>query len=253
MWRNELTAADFADTGQWRLLLKIGATGLKAFLENTIRKEIPPQPLCESNWPFNRDELKKNLEDAVYNNPRLLDDFATRIIIYDPRTLFIPTEIAQESLGKEEELYKKVYTADDSDIMTDTDDDITAVWAPAPGIRSFLMRTFPGARISCNLFEKIKKLRDEKGGYALYLFARSHEADVILMHNRDLISASTQEWSHTDDLAFLTLNLLEIYNVPLNQSKISVKGAGTDSEAWKYIASKALSLTNPPENENNQW
>ena len=236
------TAADFADTGQWRLLLKIGVTGLEAFLENTLHPELEPQPLCTAQWEMNRDMLRKNIEDAVYSNPRLLDDFATRIILYDPCTLFLPTEIAEESAGAEEDLYKKVYTAEDVDIMTDFDRDITAAWSLAPGVKSFLMRTFPGARITCNLMEKVRDLRKANEGLTLYAKARKGEVDLILLDGRNLISASTHEWSHTDDIAYLAFNLLEVYSYNLSETRITLEGADSDTEAWKYLKAKSINI-----------
>ena len=235
-----LTAADFADTGQWRLLLKIGVTGLEALLENTLHPEIEPQALCTAKWDLNKDMLRKNIEDAVYNNPRLLDDFATKIILYDPRTLFIPTEIAEETAGAEEELYKKVYTAEEPDIMTDFDKDLTAAWSLAPGVKSFLMRTFPGARITCNLMELVRNLRKKNEGLTLYALARDGEVDIILLDGENLISASTHEWNHTDDIAYLALNLLEVYGYKLQETNVVLEGAENDTEAWRYIERRKL-------------
>lgn len=236
----QLTAADFADTGQWRLLLEIGCSGLKASLENTLHPEIEAQPLCEAGWDINKDMLRKNIEDAVYNNPRLLDDFATRILLYDPRTLFIPSSLADEAPGAEEEIYKKVYTAEDSDIMTDRDKDITAAWSMAPGVKGFLMRSFPGARITCNLMEKVRLLRKKNKGLSLYAQAREGEADIILLDGPSLISASTHEWSHTDDIAYLVVNLLEVYGYKLPETKVFLDGTQDDTEAWRFIKESSM-------------
>lgn len=234
----QLSAADFADTGQWKLLLKIGVTNLDAYLENVLHPEIELQELCKIKWDLNKDKLRDNIEEAVYSNPRLLDDFSTKIILYDPRTLFIPREVAEEAAGTEEDLYKKVYSAEESDIMTDEDRDLIAVWSLAPGIKSFLMRTFPGARITCNLMEKVRDLRKKNEGLTLYAFAREGETDLILLENKNLISASTHEFSHTDDIAYLALNLLEVYGYKIQDSKIKLEGATTDTEAWNYILDK---------------
>ena len=242
----QLTAADFADTGQWRLLLKIGVTGLEAFLENTLHPEIEPQPLCTAQWELNRDRLRKNIEEAVYSNPRLLDDFATRIILYDPRTLFIPTVLAEESAGAEEEIYKKVFTAEEQDIMTDFDRDITAAWSLAPGVKSFLLRTFPGARITCNLMERVRNLRKKNEGLSLFVLARKGETDIILLEGSNLISASTHEWNHSDDIAYLVLNLLDVYQYKLSEVKFNTEEVACDTEAWRFIKDKAVSFNSNP-------
>lgn len=246
----QLTAADFADTGQWRLLLKIGMTGLESFLENTLHPEIEPQPLCKVEWDFNRDMLRKNIEDAVYNNPRLLDDFSTRIILYDPRTLFIPTIIAEEKAGEEEIQYTRVYSAEESDIMSDSDGDITAVWSLAPGVKSFLQRTFAGARITCNLMEEVRNLRKNNEGISVYAITRTGETDIILLKNKDLLSASTHEWNHHDDIAYLVLNLLDVYNINISDVTVLIEGFIADSDAWRYIFRHSGNAKTNEENNN---
>lgn len=221
----QLTAADFADTGQWRLLLRINPGGMEASLQNTLHKEIPLQSLCSVSWEPDRERLCKNIEEAVYNNPRLLDDFATTIVVNDIRTLFLPREIAEASAGAEEEQYLKVYDAVPSDVMTATDGDITAVWCPGPGVKSFLMRTFPGARITCNLLEKVKECRAEGAGKVdvafeagksrneirLFKEVRPSEVDLILMRGKELLSASTHNWQKPGDIEFLEKELKEVY------------------------------------------
>lgn len=218
----QLTAADFADTGQWRLIVEIGEKGLKAFLENTLHTEIPPQELCKSEWKDSPQDLCKNIEEAVYNCPRLLDDFATKIIISDLHTLFVPQKIAEDRAGSEEELYNKVYQAAETDIMTDTDNGVTAVWCPGPGVKSFLSRTFPGARITCNLLDKIRKYRKNSDhsnctelgeGVKLFKDIREDEADLILMKGDGLISASTHKISNLEEIETVVKNLQRVYSL----------------------------------------
>lgn len=246
MEQYKLTAADFADTGQWRLLLEIGLTGLTAYLENTLHPEIEPQFLCKSDWNLNKDNLRTNIEEAVYKNPRLLDDFATKIILFDPRVLFIPRQYAEEAPGAEEELYKKVYVAEDADIMTDADSDITAAWSMGPGIKSFLMRTFPGARITCNLMNLVRSLRKENQGLKIHANARENEVDLVFLENNDLISASTHEWRHPDDIAYLLLNLLDVYGYKVRDVNVELAGVSPMTEAWDFIRNNSnLRQLNP--------
>lgn len=212
-----LTAADFADTGQWRLLLLIKETGMEAFLENTLHPEIGEQVMCRALWEPEPGNILKNLEETVYNYPRLLDDFATRIVIYDRRTLFVPSEIAENRAGYEEELYNKIYSADPRDIMTEKHGGITAIWSFAPGVKSFLMRTFPGARITCNLMEMIK--RKDSGcridHFQIYENVRDGEIDLVLMEGNNLLSASTHTYSSKEEIETLKANLLKSYSTEL--------------------------------------
>ena len=218
-----LTAADFADTGQWRLLLNIGRRGLAAFLQNTLHPEIELQELCKVEWEEDKSVLCRKIEDAVYNYPRLLDDFATKIVLYDPCALLIPRDIAEACTGSEEDLYNSVYNAEASDIMSDFEGDITAVWCPAPGVKSFLMRTFPGSRITCNLLEKIREseknfekkenLVAEGQEVRLFKYEREGEVDLVLMEGDSLLSASTHDVKEPGDIERLEKKLFEAYDI----------------------------------------
>ena len=64
---NGLTVADFADTGQWRLILKIFNTGIVAYLENTIHTDLEPQMLFSTQWEADGVNLLRNIENAVYD------------------------------------------------------------------------------------------------------------------------------------------------------------------------------------------
>lgn len=205
------TAADFADTGQWRLILNIRREGLDAWLQNTLHPEYPPQKLCESSWHDSKLSLLKNLEEAVYQSPRLLDDFATRIVLFDSHTLFVPVEYAEETAESETELYNAIYKAESNDIMTETRQGITAIWTMAPGVREFLLRTFPGARLTCNLMEKVSETMADKTGTALKAEIRDKEADVVLIDEEGLLAASTIEWEKRSEIDKYIEDVLKAY------------------------------------------
>ena len=216
-----LTPADFADTGQWRLVIQIRIDGLEAWLENTLHKEIPRQGLCDVKWERTDSGLLEKLESAVYDNPRLLDDFATRIILFDKKTIFVPSFILEESLNSEEEIYNKVYKGRVSDIFSEKEGEITALWTMAPGVKSFLLRTFPGARISSHLMQEVITLRKRnKGNQAtLFIIQGINEADFILMKGQQLLSASSHT-CETEDIPSMIDTICEGYG--LQKSDITV-------------------------------
>ena len=217
-----LTAADFADTGQWRLIIELKKDGLVAWLENTLNLEIPPQRLCAVAWLKNKEEIKSNIEKAVYENPRLLDDFATRIIIYDADTMFIPSEFL-ESQGAEAELYREIYNVEVDDVMYDKDGDLTAAWSLGHGVRSFLLRTFPGARLTNHLLESVKALKKGNNYRLLHIESRHEETDFILLDGNKLICASTQCFTEEPEVEEFAKNILKAYNYLQNEVVINSK------------------------------
>lgn len=219
-----LTAADYADTGQWRLLVNIWPDRMSAHLENTLHNDVPLQELFMTKWDCTRDTLLEQIENAVYDHPRVLDDFSARITIFDSRTAFLPTALAEEEDGVEEEIYTALYQGDAADVMIDTDDDVTAAYCLAPGLKGFLGRTFPGARVGCNLMRSVAEKRKKSEGIMLWVDVREQEADFILLNGRELLSASTRNWIAPRDVTYHILNLLDVYGIKPNEASLNLSG-----------------------------
>lgn len=232
-----LTASDYADTGQWRLLVKIWPSGMSAHLENTLHGDVPLQELFTATWDCTRDTLLEQIENAVYDHPRVLDDFSTRITVFDSRTCFLPTASAEEEEGYEEEVYTAFYQADPADVMTDSDGGITAAFCLAPGLKGFLGRTFPGARIGCNLMRSVASKRKVSSGKTLWADVRPDEADLVLLDGPELLSASTRRWSAPADLTYHMLNLLDVYGVKPQDTTLRVTGLDTGQLAESALGS----------------
>ena len=232
-----LTASDFADTGQWRLLIRIFQDGINAYLENTHYDDVAPQLLFEEKWEDEADLLKK-IETAVYQNPRVLDDFAAKIIVYDIKTLFVPSSIIDEEEGKEEEIYSYIYESEPEDIFSDKDREITALYNPGKGIKSFVLRTFPGARITSNLMEKVRSLRKDNSKDILHIFKRGEQTDFILLNKENLVSASTHERYLDEDILFIGLNLINVYGMNSKEIDLSWHGRKPETEDLKKFLYK---------------
>lgn len=220
----QLTVADYADTGQWRLIVRIYPSGMTALLENTLHDDVEPQQLFATQWEVGRDNLLHHIENAVYDNPRVLDDFSAKIVLFDRRTLFIPTAYLEEHEGAEEEIYTALYTADPADVIVETDKDLTALSSFAPGLKGFLNRTFPGARVSANLMDSVSRLRRENGAGGMRMEVavrdRDKEADFILLDGSDLISASTHSVSGDADVTYHIYNIIDSYG--LDAASVSI-------------------------------
>lgn len=222
-----LTAADYADTGQWRLIVNIYPTGMTALLENTIHQDVETQQLFSITWEADADTLLHNIENAVYDHPRILDDFSACIILFDRHTLFIPTFLVEEEEGLEEEFFTSLYNAEGSDVISETDKDLTAVSSLAPGLKGFLSRTFPGARVSTNLMYQVSRLRKENGerGKTMTVTLREtqNEADFILLDGEKLISASTHTINAPADVTYHIYNIIDSYNINVAEVDIPEK------------------------------
>lgn len=223
-----LTAADYADTGQWRLIVKIGNGGISAHLENTIHRDVDLQELFSTTWEEGSGSLLQHIENAVYDHPRVLDDFSARIVVYDRKTLFMPTELLLDTEGAEETYYTSVYGGDGADVMCEGDKEVTAAFMLAPGLKGFLSRTFPGARIGCNLMRKVTECRGKGEGKKLSLSLRDGEADFVMADGGNLLSASTRPWITGDDIAYFAFNLMNVYGVDPKDVNVYVDADGVE-------------------------
>lgn len=228
-----LTAADYADTGQWRLIVRIFSYGMSAHLENTLHDDVEPQLLFSTSWDENEGNILRNIENAVYDHPRVLDDFSARVEIYDRRTLFMPTELLTETEGIEDHYYTSVYNANEADVMCQTDGDITAAFTLAPGLKGFLVRTFPGARIVCNLMQQVSQIRKGSKGLNMKISSRKDEADFILLNGRELISASTHFTGAPTDIVYHAFNIMNAYEI--NPKDVAVMSEDLPEEALEIF------------------
>lgn len=227
---NGLTAADYADTGQWRLIVKVKASGISAFIENTIHTDLEPQLLFATEWEANDGNLLQNIENAVYDHPRVLDDFSACVIVYDPKTLFMPTVVMEETEGAEETVYTAIYDADPAEVMVDVDSDLTAAHCLARGLKGFLNRTFPGAKIESNLMNQVRRLRLGNEGVRLYVQVRETESDFILLDSHNLLSASTHPVNGATDVAYHAFNIMDVYGLRPLSTPIVLSGNGVTDE-----------------------
>ena len=226
---NGLTAADYADTGQWRLIVRIYLSGMSAFIENTIHTDLEPQLLFSSEWECEPDDLLNHIENAVYDHPRVLDDFSARIIVFDPHTLFMPVSFNENGEGEDEDFYVAVYGGEPADVMTDSFEGILAAYSPVGGLKGFLSRTFPGARIECNLMEQLRRRRNGEGK-RIFLTPRKNETDYLLFDGKEFLSGSTHPTPAASDVAYHAANILDVYDMPLDETTVIICGGEAPAE-----------------------
>ena len=236
---NGLTAADYADTGQWRMIINIRIDGMEVWLENTIHQGIEPQELFNVRWDPNTEDLLSEIENAVYDHPRVLEDFSTRIVLFDRKNLFFPTELYEEE-GLEEDRYAEIFGLSAEEVMTDRDKDISAAFRMAGGLKSFLLRTFPGARITSNLMQEVREKRNADNGLRVYLTVRRGEADFIFFENNKLISGSTHPWRQEPDIIYMLFNIIDLYGKNASLVKVIVSGMDLSPDTYEKIRSLTI-------------
>lgn len=222
-----------ADTGQWRLIVTVSFSGISAILKNIMYEGVAPVPLFRKEWEADESNILDIVEAAVYDNPRLLDDFSTQILIYTAKSLWIPSELTEDE-EFDTNFYTSVYPARPEDIFADFGDQEVCLYSLAPGLNSFFKRTLPGCKISSHMTVLKREFRESESQYAsefsdvepfvsIYINCRESEADLFCFKNGSFLSGSTHPWKNFNDIVYKALLLCNIYKLG-NTSRIILTG-----------------------------
>ena len=235
--RMVISPADFADTGQWRLIIYISGRGMKDFLKHTADPARPLAEMLSTVWTDSDPaSLLRNIENAVYDHPGLLDDYATEIILETPRICFAPNEILDSAEASEDEIFNALFPGEDQEVLTDRLPDCTALFTLTRGLEGFVSRTIPGSRIRSHLAVMAERFRRQKAtGPRVYVDIRDGEADILAFNDETLLSASVQRWRTPEDIAYRIFNLLTAYDRQPADTQVNLSGDRTTCETLTKI------------------
>lgn len=234
-----ITPADFADTGQWRLIIYISRKGMQAFLKHISDKSRPMAQMLSLSWPETEGaRLLSNIENAVYDHPGLLDDYATEIILETQQIAFAPNEIIDDEEDSESTIFSALFPGEDAEILSDRLSDITALFTLTRGLDSFISRTMAGSRIRSHLAVITERFRNRKSGEPrIYIDIREGEIDIIAFNDENLLSASVQNWRTPEDIAYRILNLLRAYGLQAANTTVYLSGISSAFQPLTEILS----------------
>lgn len=227
-------AVRIGDIADWHLLACISADAMTAWLKHSDPSQ-PVVPLLSCRWNVKDENLLDRIESAVYDNPQILDDFSADIVVVTPHTLLVPSESVDDDDEEAVRLFNRVYCADESDIMMSGAGEATAIFSLTPGLKGFLQRTFPGARIHSHLGLMAERLRDRSYDVPrLYIDIRPDggdenrnegEADFVAFDCRNLVMAASHRWSHPDDIKYHLFNIMQVFGLDPAKIQVSISGS----------------------------
>lgn len=227
-----LGMASLADTGQWLLVVEIHPTGISAILKNVDYEDTPVIPLFDRSWDEDETELLNNVETAVYDNPRMLEDFATRVIIKTDKALWIPADMTEDE-EFDERLFTRVYPAASEDIGADFGSEEVCLYTLVPGLNAFLQRTLPGSRITSHLTllkEAFERQANRNASRAIYVNARKGHVDIFAFLEGRFLCGTTHCWKESSDLVYKTLLVAHAYGFRPNETVLVLNCQDCDRE-----------------------
>ena len=215
--------SDFLDTGQWHLAVDISKHGFGAWLLPDESLGTSPRVIIRTDWPISDKGLLTRIEDTVYDNPTVLDDYSADIIVECDRQLWLPSSLypTDEDCA---DAYNSVYGGDMLDVMVNDMGSEKCAFMLTPGLKSFMQRSFPGARIWSQLSLLKEASMCPHESFSCLLDIRRSSFDLILLCRGELLSASTHVWMSETDIAYVLLNILQAYSAPTPETEIIFSG-----------------------------
>lgn len=217
-------AVRIGDTAEWRLLVSVSATGIGAWLKHDDPTR-PIETLFEETWKADGALLLSRIEGAVYDHPQVLDDFSADITLTAPESIWVPSSLVTDDYEEAHRLFNQVYEARPADVMAETVDDAACLYTLVPGLRAFLSRTFPGARVHSHLAVLVRRFRERSADMPrVYIDIRDGEADYVAFDRRNLLMAATHRWHFPEDIRYHLFNILNVFGLDPQQTQVSVSG-----------------------------
>lgn len=223
-----------ADTGQWRMIVTVSFSGISAILRNVMYPGVNPVPLFRKDWVADESNILDFVEAAVYDNPRLLDDFSTQILIYTAKSLWIPAELTEDE-EYDEKFFTSVYPSRPEDIFADFGDKEVCLYTLAPGLNSFFQRTLPGCKIASHISILKREFQKSELSFShdfsnvvpfetIYINCRREDADFFAFQNGNFLSGVTHRWKSFSDLVYWALLLCKVYDLDPEEMRIVLLG-----------------------------
>lgn len=221
MESKRITAADLADTGQWRLIIYVSETGMRAYLTGSSGNNLPVGLLFSESWEADPDELLHDIENAVYDHPRVLDDFAADIILATDKVMWVEPTIADSD--STDELFTSVFRGMEGEAHMDDSADPVAMFAMVKGLKSFLNRTFPGARVRSHLAVELSMIPGIMSeGVNMWIDVRKDKADFLFMDSGKLLAGVSHDWAFAEDIIYYLFLILDVFSIPAGTVKVHV-------------------------------
>lgn len=215
------------DSDDWHLTVFLSRRQLLACLTHTSDPTVAARCVFDVSIEADPDSLLETIENTVYSNPEVLDDYSADIVIAADDTLWMPLALADDP-DMLERCYLDVYRhADADDLFTETEPDagLCAVSRFTPGLKAFLERTFPGARISSREMALLRKFRCfPGGGPRVYVHLEQGEAVTLTFDGKQLLCASTLPATTPADALYAALLPIEAYGLDRSKTEVFLSG-----------------------------
>lgn len=173
------------------------------------------------------DDMKRRLEDAVYDNPVLLNDYSsTTVAVHSQRFALMPAAINDAALARQV-LETSMASIDGEVLMCDIKNTDAAIVCDLPqGVTAFLQRTFANPVLLHHLAPLCaycaSAYADDNG--CLHVNLSDKETHIVATRNGKLQMANTFQYRHLDDVVYFVLAVFKECRFDAQVDKVMLTG-----------------------------
>lgn len=202
---------DISDHSRWRLQLTVGDGGVRANFYDAAAGRL--FTYLEKSWRCDPADSLRKIEDAIYEDPAILDDYTTGILIRPSRMIFVPeSRLGVESADEDADALLSLVDASGSrDVWTEPlGCGLTAIFSTPAGVRDFLSRTFPTEDVRLALRPMLDHVLFKEGepGRRMWVHLDSGTLDVVAADGGCPVLINTREYHETADAAYYIVHAL---------------------------------------------
>ncbi len=221
-------AVDFTDTGQWRLIVYISERGMTALLRHIEDVSQPLVQLFSAEWEADDSPLLSRVEAAVYDNPRLFEDYATEVIVETSRLTWVPDEFlyGEDAVeDAEQTIFSALFPTECEEVLSERVCGMTALFTLTRGLGAFLGRTLPGARIRSHIgviAERVSRMTATTP--RIFADIRKQQVDILAFDGKTLLSTTTQPWRAPSDVAYRIYHQADVLGITPDNLTVNLSG-----------------------------
>jgi hypothetical protein len=211
---------------RWTLILRVGYSAVKFIMycddvENS---------LISRELPLNIDggDYLKALENCIYDNPVLIQDFKTvAVSVASSHFVILPDELSDYDTMLDTLDY--MYAEDDGEREQSEleGNDASVAFSMPRGVLAFLQRTFNMPKIVHHLVPLVRysTIKSEKSSMAkMFVHICDGEVDMCVMRKGKLVMVNTFTCRNTDEMLFFILNAWQNLSLDVHNDELQLSG-----------------------------
>lgn len=223
---NSNTFPDISDHQRWQLQLTAGHNGVRANYFDVISPRAFVH--TDQHWRCDPADALRKIEDTIYDNPDIVDDYTTCILVRPVQMVFLPADSLPPDADEEaRELADLVDACENKDVWSEELlPGIRAVYTTPGGVRDFLTRTFPTEDVQLALRPMARHVAawGADGAEKVWVHLDADTLDIIAMAGGKPVIINTREYHGAADAAYYVVSVVRTLGLSASRAEVRLSG-----------------------------